>query len=473
MNLGYKVKSNLMDYRRQYVKDILALAPGTETSAYGWVKTRRDSKGLSFVELTDGSTLKGIQVIVNEGVLEANLLKALTTGACVRFDGQIVESPAAGQAVEFVATGAELYGEADPATYPMQKKGASMEFLREISHLRMRGNTFGAVFRVRSELSYAIHKFFKDRGFRYIQTPIITASDAEGAGAMFAVSTLLEQSHEVKLKGTDYSDDFFGKAAFLTVSGQLEAETFAMALTNVYTFGPTFRAENSNSSRHLAEFWMVEPEMAFCDLDGNMNLAEEFLKQTITYLLDNCLADIEFFNQWIEKSLIDTLRHVVETPFERMTYTEAVKLLENSGESFEFPVFWGADLQSEHERWLTEKKVGRPVILTDYPKEIKAFYMRQNEDGKTVRAMDVLAPRIGEIIGGSQREERLDVLESRIKELGLPIEAYWWYLDLRRFGSAPHSGFGLGLERLLMYVTGMKNMRDVIPYHRTPGSADF
>jgi asparaginyl-tRNA synthetase len=352
-----------------------------------------------------------------------------------------------------------------------------MEFLREIAHLRVRGNTFGAMFRVRAVAAQAIHRFFRERGFHWVHTPIITASDAEGAGAMFHVTTSLEAPTEpdgpYHLTRPLPADDFFGKPAFLTVSGQWEAETLALGLTNVYTFGPTFRAENSNSSRHLAEFWMVEPEMAFCDLEGDMNLAEEFLREVIGSLLEECAEDLVFFNQRVEPELLSTLRHVAESRFERLTYTEAVAMLEASGESFEFPVYWGADLQSEHERWLTEVKVGRPVILCDYPREIKAFYMRANEDGKTVRAMDVLAPRIGEIIGGSQREERLDVLESRIVEMGLPLEPYAWYLDLRRFGSAPHAGFGLGFERLLMYVTGMKNIRDVIPYHRTPGSAEF
>ncbi len=463
-----------MDYRRTYVRDLFALAPGTDTSAYGWVKTRRDSKGLSFVQLSDGSCFKDLQVIFNEGVVPADILKQITTGACLRIDGTIVESPAAGQSVELLATSVELYGAADPVTYPLQKKGASFEYLREIAHLRGRGNTFGAVYRVRNRAAYATHTFFQKRGFQYIHTPIITASDAEGAGAMFAVSTKLE-AHDGKYKLTshDPSEDFFGKPAFLTVSGQLEAETLAMGLTNVYTFGPTFRAENSSTSRHLAEFWMIEPEMAFCDLAGDMNLAEEFLKEVIGDIMENCGDDLAFFNQRIEPQLLETLGHVVNSPFERLTYTEAIKLLEQGGEKFEYPIHWGADLQSEHERWLTEVKVGRPVILTDYPKEIKAFYMRANEDGKTVRAMDVLAPRIGEIIGGSQREERLDVLEARILEMGLPMEAYWWYLDLRRYGSAPHAGFGLGFERLLLYVTGMKNIRDVIPYHRTPGHAEF
>jgi asparaginyl-tRNA synthetase len=474
-----------MDYRRHYIKDLFNLQPGTQTSAFGWVKTRRDSKGISFVQLSDGSTFKDLQVVVNEGVIDEGTLKRIATGACVRFDGEMVESPAAGQPVELVASAVEIFGEADPASYPLQKKGASFEFLREIAHLRVRGNTFGAVFRVRNQLSYAIHNFFYKRGFHYIHTPIITASDAEGAGAMFAVSTQLTAQHvpstdpntpdqlKYVLASNNPAEDFFGKPSFLTVSGQLEAETLALGLTNVYTFGPTFRAENSSTARHLAEFWMVEPEMAFCSLEGNMNLAEEFLREVIQHVLDHCAADLEFFNQRIEPELLATLDHVVNSGFERMTYTEAVDHLTSSGENWEFPVYWGADLQSEHERWLTEKKVGRPVILTDYPKDIKAFYMRLNDDNKTVRAMDVLAPRIGEIIGGSQREERLDVLERRIREMGLPLEAYWWYLDLRRFGSAPHAGFGLGLERLMMYVTGMKNIRDVIPYHRTPGNADF
>jgi asparaginyl-tRNA synthetase len=472
-----------MDYRRTYIRDIFQLSPGSKTEAYGWIKTRRDSKGISFVQLSDGSCFQDLQVVLNAGVIEEQVLKSLTTGACVRFCGTVVESPASGQAVELVGDSVELFGAADPATYPLQKKGASFEYLREIAHLRARGNTFGAVFRVRNQAAWAIHRFFQERGFHYVNTPIITASDAEGAGAMFSVSTNLEviaplesgdSGHlAYRLKSASPAEDFFGKPAFLTVSGQLEAETVALGMTNVYTFGPTFRAENSNSSRHLAEFWMVEPEMAFCDLEGNMNLAEEFLKEVIAHVLDTCGGDLAFFNQRIEPALLETLEHVATSEFERLTYTEAVKMLEASDEKFEFPISWGIDLQSEHERWLTETRVGRPVILTDYPSDIKAFYMRANEDGKTVRAMDVLAPRIGEIIGGSQREERLNVLETRIKSGGLPLEPYWWYLDLRRFGSAPHSGFGLGFERLLMYITGMKNIRDVIPYHRTPGNADF
>lgn len=462
-----------MDYRRSYIRDLLASEPPKQASAYGWVKTRRDSKGVSFVQLNDGSCFADLQIVIQEGTIPESELKRVTTGACVRFDGTLVESPASGQAVELQATSLEVYGDADPATYPMQKKGASFEFLREIAHLRVRGNTFGAVFRVRNQLSWATHKFFQERGFLYVHTPIISSSDAEGAGAMFQVTTLnLENVPKIDGK-VDYSQDFFGRQAFLTVSGQLNVEAFAQAFTNVYTFGPTFRAENSNTPRHLAEFWMIEPEQAFCDITGNMNLAEEFLKYLVRHVLDHCKDDLEFFRQRIEPTVFDTLHHVAESPFERITYTEAIEMLEASGESFEFPVFWGCDLQSEHERYLTEKKIGRPVIVTDYPKEIKAFYMRLNDDERTVRAMDVLAPRIGEIIGGSQREERYDVLVSRMKELSLPQEPYSWYLDLRKYGAAPHSGFGLGLERMMMYVTGMKNIRDVIPFYRVPGSAEF
>lgn len=463
-----------MDYRRTLIRDLFQMAPGTKTTACGWVKTRRDSKGVSFVQLSDGSCFKDLQIVIDAGTLDEDLLKLITTGSCVAFDGEIVASPGQGQAVELKAETVTLYGAADPASYPLQKKGASLEFLREIAHLRVRGNTFGAVARVRNRASWAVHKFFQERGFSWIHTPIITASDCEGAGAMFAVTTLLNhEKDKYKLSSLDPSDDFFGKPAYLTVSGQLNVETYAMGLTNVYTFGPTFRAENSNTARHLAEFWMIEPEMAFCDLEGDMNLAEEFVKEVIQDVLDACAPDIAFFDQRIEPELLKTLNHVAESNFERMTYTEAVKLIMASDEKFEYSVEWGSDLQSEHERWLTEKKVGRPVILTDYPKEIKAFYMKVNEDGKTVRAMDVLVPRIGELVGGSQREDDLAKLEARIDELGLPREAYWWYLDLRKFGSAPHSGFGLGFERLIMYLTGMKNIRDVIPYHRATGQADF
>jgi asparaginyl-tRNA synthetase len=356
----------------------------------------------------------------------------------------------------------------------MQKKGATMEFLREIAHLRVRGNTFGAMMRVRNQASWAFHRFFREGVFSWIHTPVITASDAEGAGAMFHVTTAMEcYEGEYRLRDANPANDFFGKPSFLTVSGQLNVETQVLGLTNVYTFGPTFRAENSNTARHLAEFWMVEPEQAFCDIEGNMNLAEEFVREVIQDCLDNRADDLEFFDKRIEPGLLETLKHVAASSFERITYSSAVEMLQSSGEAFEYPVSWGSDLQSEHERWLTEKKIGRPVIVTDYPKEIKAFYMYQNPDGKTVRAMDVLVPRIGELIGGSQREDRLEVLERRIDELGLPKEAYWWYLDLRRFGSAPHAGFGLGFERLIMYLTGMKNIRDVIPFHRSVGQAEF
>jgi asparaginyl-tRNA synthetase len=457
-----------------YVRDLLQKPVGSAVAAHGWVKTRRDSKGVSFIQISDGSSFRDLQVVVEAGSIDEAVLARVTTGACVRVEGELVASPAKGQAVELKARAIEIFGEADPASYPLQKKGHSFEFLREIGHLRPRSNTFGAVFRVRNALSYAIHRFFQERGFLYVHSPIITASDAEGAGAMFGVTTLDLMNVPRKPDGqVDYAQDFFGKPAYLTVSGQLEGEIFALAFSNIYTFGPTFRAENSNTPRHLAEFWMIEPEMAFCDLAGDMQLAEEFLKYIIRYVLDHCADDLAFFNQRIDDSVIATLEHVERSSFEHVTYTEAIQLLEASGKKFEFPVYFGADLQSEHERYLTEEKFKRPVIVTDYPKEIKAFYMRENDDGRTVRAMDVLAPRIGEIIGGSQREERLDVLREKIRAQGLSEEAYSWYLELRRFGSAPHAGFGLGLERMLMYVTGMKNIRDVIPFPRTPGSADF
>lgn len=462
-----------MDYRRSYLKNMLASQPTPGVSAYGWVKTRRDSKEVSFAQINDGSCFADLQVVIPNGVISDDILKKISVGTCVRFDGDLVSSPGEKQTVELHAKSVEIYGEADPAEYPMQKKGASFEFLREIAHLRVRGNTFGAVFRVRNRLSFATHRFFQERGFMYVHTPIISASDCEGAGQMFGVTTLDLMNTPRTADGVDFSQDFFGKQSFLTVSGQLNVESFVEAFTNCYTFGPTFRAENSSTARHLAEFWMIEPEQAFCDIEGNMNLAEEYLKFLIADVMDNCMPDLEFFNQRIETTVLATLEHVASSPFERVTYTEAVDMLKNSGESFEFPVYWGCDLQSEHERYLTETKIKKPVIVTDYPKEIKAFYMRMNEDGKTVRAMDVLVPRVGEIIGGSQREERYDVLLSRIREAGLPEEPYWWYLDLRKFGSVPHAGFGLGLERMVMYVTGMKNIRDVIPFYRVPGSADF
>jgi asparaginyl-tRNA synthetase len=453
----------------QYIRAIFQKPVGTPVVARGWVKTVRSGKGVSFIQLSDGSTFADLQVVAE------TLPAGVTTGACLSVAGELVASPGSGQAVELKADSIEVIGEADPATYPLQKKGHSMEFLRDIAHLRVRSNTFGAVFRVRNVLSFAIHQFFQERGFLYVNTPLITTSDAEGAGAMFGVTTLdLQNPPRQKDTGlVDFSRDFFGKPAHLTVSGQLEAEIFALAFSNVYTFGPTFRAENSNTPRHLAEFWMIEPEMAFCDLDGDRNLAEEFLKYVIGTVLDKCGPDLEFFDKRIDNTVLSTLQHVVSSDFAHVTYTEAIKILEKSDRDWEFPVFWGCDLQSEHERYLTEDVFKKPTVVTDYPKEIKAFYMRMNDDGKTVRAMDVLAPRIGEIIGGSQREERHDVLLSRIKDAGLPEEPYWWYLELRKYGTTPHAGFGLGLERLLMYVTGMKNVRDVIPFPRTPGSAEF
>ncbi len=461
-----------------YIRDILASTAGAPATAHGWVKTRRDSKGVHFIQLSDGSCFADLQVVIDAGSIPEDILKHVTTGACVRISGDLVESPAAGQNVELRAREIELFGPADSQTYPLQKKGHTMEFLRDIAHLRSRSNTFGAVFRVRNALAYAIHSFFKERGFLYVHTPIITASDCEGAGAMFGVTTLdmqnLPRVKEGERKGqVDYTEDFFGKPAFLTVSGQLNAEIFALAFSNVYTFGPTFRAENSNTPRHLAEFWMIEPEMAFCDLQGDMKLAEAFLKYVIAKVMDECSADLDFFNKRIDNTVLETLENVVNNDFVHVTYTEAVKILEKSGQTWEFPVHFGADLQSEHERYLTEQTFKRPVIVTDYPKEIKAFYMRANDDGKTVRAMDVLAPRIGEIIGGSQREERYDVLLDKIRQQDLNEEAYWWYLELRKYGSAPHAGFGLGFERLMLYLTGMKNIRDVIPFPRTPGSAEF
>ncbi|HET9959115.1 MAG TPA: asparagine--tRNA ligase [Polyangiaceae bacterium] len=457
-----------------YVRDLLMREPPAAVTARGWIKTRRDSKTAHFIQLNDGSCFRDLQVVFAEEQFRGVDLGELSTGACVEVDGELVVSPHALQRVELQARSFKVLGTADPLQYPLQKKGHTFEFLREIGHLRARSNTFGAVFRVRNVLSFAIHQFFQERGFLYLHAPIITTSDCEGAGAMFQVTTLdLNQVPRTPENKPDYSRDFFGKPAYLTVSGQLEGEAFALAFSNIYTFGPTFRAENSNTPRHLAEFWMVEPEMAFCNLEQNMDLAEEFLKYIIEAVLDRSAEDLEFFNQRIDNTVLATLEHVATSPFERITYTEAVKILESANKSWEFPVFFGADLQSEHERYLTEEKFKRPVIVTDYPKQIKAFYMRQNEDGKTVRAMDVLAPRIGEIIGGSQREERSDVLKERLRAQNLSEEAYDWYLQLRAFGSAPHAGFGLGLERMLMYVTGMKNIRDVIPFARTPGSAAF
>ncbi len=448
-------------------------APLGEALVQGWVKTRRSSRAVTFVQVNDGSTLRDLQVVVGEDSPAYSVVNSLTTGCSVSVTGNVVESQGKGQRFEIQAQEVQLIGSAEPETYPLQKKRHTPEFLREIAHLRPRTNTFGAMARVRNAVAYAIHSFFQERGFQYIQTPIITASDAEGAGSMFRVTTLDMDNPPRRDGAVDLSEDFFGRSTFLTVSGQLEAEIFAMALSNVYTFGPTFRAENSNTSRHLAEFWMVEPEVAFCELDGLAELAEDFLKYIFGYVLDRCGEDMEFFNRWYNEAAISTLEGIVNSPFERITYTEAVDMLLQSEESFEFPVSWGVDLQSEHERYLTEKRIGRPVIVTDYPKEIKAFYMRLNEDDKTVRAMDVLAPGIGEIIGGSQREEREDVLRRRMGEAGLNEDDYYWYLDLRRYGTVPHAGFGLGFERTVQFITGVSNIRDVIPFPRTPKNAEF
>src|SRR5262245_13383363 len=456
------------------VKQAYDLSVGSEITLRGWVRSRRDSKGITFIELNDGSRFKGMQLVVDAGAVSDEILKQVTTGSSLAAAGALVESPAKGQAVELKVASLQVYGSADPATYPLQKKGHTLEFLREISHLRVRSNTFGAAFRVRNALTHAIHSFFQERDFIYVQTPIITTSDCEGAGQMFGVTTLnLQQAPRSADGKIDWQQDFFGKPAYLTVSGQLEGEIFASAFSKVYTFGPTFRAENSNTPRHLAEFWMIEPEMAFCDLTDNMRLAEEFLKYTIRYVLEHCREDLEFFNQFIEKTAIATLEHVAQSEFGHISYTEAVQELQKSGRTWEFPVVWGSDLQTEHERFLSEEVFKKPVIVTDYPKDIKAFYMRLNDDGKTVRAMDVLVPRVGEIIGGSQREERYDLLLERMRDAGLDERPYWWYLDLRRYGSVPHCGFGLGLERMMMYITGLKNIRDVIPFPRTPGNAEF
>ena len=460
---------------RTKVKELLLNGQvGSEVVAKGWVRTRRGNKSVAFIALNDGSTINNIQVVVDVEKFSEDFLKDISTGACIGVKGNLVESPGSGQRVEIQAESIELYGPADATTYPLQKKGHSMEFLREIAHLRPRTNTFGAVLRIRHAMAYAIHKYFNDKGFYYIHAPIITASDAEGAGAQFKVTTLdvndMPRAEDGKI---DWSEDFFGKEAKLTVSGQLEGELAALALSEIYTFGPTFRAENSNTPRHLAEFWMIEPEMAFYDITDNMNLAENFLQYLIRYALDNCMDDLEFLNKMYDNELIDRLKFVMENNFERLTYTKAIEILEKVDQKWEFPVFWGADLQSEHERYLVEKHFKKPVILTDYPREIKAFYMKQNPDGKTVRAMDVLFPKIGEIIGGSQREEVYDILLNRIEEMHIPEKDMWWYLDTRKFGTAPHSGFGLGFERLILFVTGMSNIRDVIPFPRTPKNCEF
>ncbi|MBE9110880.1 asparagine--tRNA ligase [Nodosilinea sp. LEGE 07298] len=458
------------------IRDILhAGEPGQTVAIQGWVRTKREGKGVTFVDVNDGSSMAGLQVVLNADLASYDtVVKDLTTGSSVEIGGTLVESPGKGQRVELQASSITVYGTADGETYPLQKKRHSFEYLRTLGHLRSRTNTLGAVFRVRNACAQAIHQFFRDRSFLWIHTPIITASDCEGAGEMFAVTGLNLANPPKGKDGTvDYSQDFFGKPAYLTVSGQLEAEIMAMAFTDVYTFGPTFRAENSNTSRHLAEFWMVEPEKAFCDLVGNMDLAEEFLKYIFHSVLEQCPEDMAFFNDRIDNTVLATADNIISNTFERITYTEAVKLLEKADKTFEFPVEWGIDLQSEHERYLAEDLFKKPVIVTDYPTGIKAFYMRLNDGGETVAAMDVLAPKVGEIIGGSQREERLDVLERRIQEAGLPIDDYWWYLDLRRFGTVPHAGFGLGFERLVQFMTGMGNIRDVIPFPRTPDSIDF
>lgn len=461
--------------KRIKVKELLAApALGSEVLVKGWVRTKRGNRNIAFIALNDGSSIKNIQIVADVSRFDEDLLKGITTGACLAVTGTLVESQGQGQTVEINALSIELYGKCDPESYPLQKKGHSMEFLREHAHLRFRTNTFGAVFRIRHAMAFAVHKYFNDKGFYYLHTPIITGSDAEGAGEMFHVTTLDLKNLPLTEDGKiDFSNDFFGRETNLTVSGQLEGELGALALGEIYTFGPTFRAENSNTPRHLAEFWMIEPEMAFYDLNDNMDLAEDFVKYLIRYALENCLDDLTFLNDMIDKDLISRLKFVVDNSFVRITYTEAVGILTAAERKWEYPVGWGRDLQAEHERYLVEEHFKRPVILTDYPKEIKAFYMKQNNDGKTVRAMDVLFPGIGEIIGGSQREEDYEKLVSRIGELNLPVKDLWWYLETRKFGTAPHSGFGLGFERLILFMTGMGNIRDVIPFPRTPRNAEF
>ena len=447
---------------------------GSEICVKGWVRTKRGNKNVSFIALNDGGCMQNLQVVAEASNFEEELIKRITTGACLRVNGILSPSQGKGQSIELQATEIQIYGEADVNSYPLQKKGHSLEFLRDIAHLRPRTNTFSAVFRVRHAMAFAIHKYFNDRGFFYWHSPLITASDCEGAGEMFQVTTLdLENLPKDKQGNVDYSKDFYGKRTSLTVSGQLEGELRATALGKIYTFGPTFRAENSNTPRHLSEFWMIEPEMAFFEIEDNMELAEDFIKYLVRYALDNCKEDLDFLCQMYDKELLERLQFVVEHDFVRLTYTEAIDILEKSGAKFEYPVHWGVDLQSEHERYLVEKHFKAPVILTDYPKEIKAFYMKQNDDGKTVRGMDVLFPVIGEIIGGSQREESIDKLLARMAEVGIEPKDMQWYLDTRRFGSAPHSGFGLGFERLLLFVTGMSNIRDVIPFPRFPKNANY
>lgn len=479
--------------KRVKIKTILDTHPiGTEVTLMGWVRTKRGNKNVSFIALNDGSIITNYQVVADPNLISEEILKKCTTGACLKISGHVVESQGAGQSSELNATSIEVLGEADPEKYPLQPKKHSMEFLRENAHLRMRTNTFGAVFRVRHALAFAVHKYFNDKGFFYIHTPIITASDAEGAGETFKVTTLdLKNPPKTDNGAIDYRQDFFERETNLTVSGQLEGELAAMALADIYTFGPTFRAENSNTTRHLAEFWMIEPEMAFYDAEDNADLAEDFLKYVIQYALENCAEDLAFLDSRLQEeektkpadqrsdmSLMDKLRFVADNDFVRITYTEAIDILRNSTpnkkKKFSYIIdSWGADLQSEHERFLVEKHFKKPVILTDYPKDIKSFYMRQNDDGKTVAAMDILFPGIGEIVGGSQREERMDVLTKRMEEMNIPQDEMWWYLDTRRFGATPHAGFGLGFERMVLFVTGMGNIRDVIAFPRTPGNAEF
>ena len=462
---------------RTKVKDLLRMEPGQDVLAKGWVRTKRGNKGIAFIALNDGSTINNIQIVVDKTLFPEDLLPRITTGACIAVTGTLVESVGSGQAVEIQAKDIEIYGECDPMRFPLQKKDTSFEYLRTVAHMRMRTNTFGAVLRIRNQMAFAIHEYFHSKGFVYLHTPLITASDCEGAGQMFHVTTLdLNNIPKNKKGGVDFAKDFFGRETSLTVSGQLEGELGATALGEIYTFGPTFRAENSNTPRHLAEFWMIEPEMAFYDINDNMDLAEDFIKHLVQYALDHSYDDIKFLNDRYDPELIERLRGVIGTEFVRLEYTEGIKILEQAvadGVQFEYPVSWGIDLQSEHERYLVEKHFGRPVILTGYPKDIKAFYMKQNEDGKTVRAMDVLFPKIGEIIGGSEREASLEKLEKRIDELQMSRKNLEWYIDTRRFGTCPHSGFGLGFERLLLFVTGMANIRDVIPFPRTPKNAEF
>ncbi|MCI6114312.1 MAG: asparagine--tRNA ligase [Spirochaetales bacterium] len=460
---------------KERIKSLLTREPSSEIiTAEGWVRTKRDSKNVCFLEINDGSCLKGLQAVIDKASFNNNnLLDSISTGAAVSVKGTIVESLGGNQKVELAVTSLELVGSC-PNDYPLQKKRHTVEFLREQAYLRPRTNLFGAVTRVRNTMAFAVHQFFQENGFVYVNTPLITASDCEGAGEQFQVTTLDLQNVPKKEDGSvDYSKDFFGKIANLTVSGQLEGETYAMAMKNIYTFGPTFRAEESNTSRHLAEFWMIEPEMAFCDLEGDMDCAESFLKYIFKAVLEKNSEDMAFFEQFVLKGLIETLEGVVSTPFEHMTYTEAIKYLEKHNEKFEFPVEWGSDIASEHERYLTEVIAKRPVIVTDYPKEIKSFYMKQNDDGKTVRGMDILAPRLGEIIGGSERESDYDKLKARMDELKMDDTNYWWYMNLRRYGTAPHSGFGLGFERAVRYVTGVENIRDVIPYPRAVGYCEY